>query len=117
VEPLALGAVVSLVVGVATAVGAFVGKRGENRINHGAAVMTGYNGLVDNLQEERDKAREERDQLQVQLAEKDVQLSAAYAELARERAEHAGLQAQIAELTTERQRLLDRIAALGGDTQ
>jgi hypothetical protein len=117
VEPLALGAVVSLVVGVATAVGAYVGKRGENRTAHTGVLITGYGGLVDQVQEERDKVKDERDHLLAQVAEKDQLLAAAYAELARERADKAGLQAQIAELTTERQQLREQLVALGGDTQ
>lgn len=117
VDAVVIGAIGTMVVGAITGLASWHGQRSSARANHTGVVMTGYGGLVDNLQEERDKVRDERDQLQAQLTEKDAQLSAAYAELARERAEKAGLQAQIAELTTERQRLLDRMAALGGDTQ
>lgn len=101
-DPLALGAVATITVGLATAVGAWVGKRGENRANHQGVLMTGYGGLVNELQEERATLRQE--------------LTAAYAELAGERANKAELQAQIAQLQAA---IADRdrqIAALGGPT-
>ncbi len=102
-----LGAVGVIVVGLATAAGAWIGKRGENRIAQSGAVLGGYSTLVDNLQEERDKVR-------AQLAENESRLSAAYAELAGERAGKAELLAQITALTTENARLHARIAELGG---
>ncbi|MFJ6438551.1 hypothetical protein [Streptomyces sp. NPDC091416] len=102
-----LGAVGVIVVGLATAAGAWIGKRGENRAAQSAGVLGGYSSLVDNLQEERDKVR-------AQLVENEVRLAAAYAELAGERAGTADLLRQITELTTENARLHGRIAELGG---
>ncbi|MER6598992.1 hypothetical protein [Streptomyces parvus] len=102
-----LAAVGSIVVGLAAAAAALIGQRTNARATHQGAVMTGYGGLVDNLQEERDTLRRERDELRADL-------TAAYAELASERADRAALQAQIAQLTAE---IADRdrqIAALGG---
>ncbi|MFD6587252.1 MULTISPECIES: hypothetical protein [Streptomyces] len=95
-----LGAIGVIVVGLATATGAWIGKRGENMIG-------GYSSLVDNLQEERDKVRS-------QLTENETRLAAAYAELEGERAGKAELLRQITELTTENARLHARIAELGG---
>ena len=95
-----LGAIGVIVVGLATATGAWIGKRGENMIG-------GYSSLVDNLQEERDKVRS-------QLAENETRLAAAYAELEGERAGKFELLTQITELTTENGRLRARIAELGG---
>jgi enoyl-CoA hydratase/carnithine racemase len=94
-------------VGLATAVGALIGKRGENRVGSTGAVLTSYDALVNNLQEERDRATGK-------LAETDRLLAAAYAELAGERADKAALQGQINALTAEKSRLLQRIADLGG---
>ncbi|WP_125262306.1 hypothetical protein [Streptomyces alboflavus] len=102
-----LGAVGTIVVGLAAAAAALVGQRGANRASQSGAVLGGYSTLVDNLQEERDK-------LARQLAENEVKLAAAYAELASERADKAGLQGQIAALTAENARLRDRIDELGG---
>ncbi|MFB6776474.1 hypothetical protein ACFCX0_03375 [Streptomyces sp. NPDC056352] len=102
-----LGAVGVIVVGLATAVGAWIGKRGENRVSQSGAVLGGYSSLVDNLQEERDKAQQK-------LAENEMRLAAAYAELAGERAGKTELLTQITELTTENARLHARIAELGG---
>lgn len=102
-----LGAVGVIVVGLATAAGAWIGKRGETRATQSGQVLGGYSSLVDNLQEERDKVR-------AQLAENEVRLAAAYAELAGERAGTADLLRQITELTTENARLHARIAELGG---
>ncbi|MGW8746550.1 hypothetical protein [Streptomyces sp. NPDC055794] len=106
-DGLSLGAVATIVVGLAAAAGALIGKRGENRANHSGTVLGGYSSLVDNLQEERNNARE-------RIVENERLLAAAYAELASERADKAALQARIAELTAENQRLRERIAALGG---
>ncbi|MFF9568513.1 hypothetical protein [Streptomyces sp. NPDC014685] len=102
-----LGAVGTITVGLAAAIGALLGKRGENRAAQSGAVLGGYSTLVDNLQEERDKAKQS-------LAETEVRLAAAYAELAGERAANAELLTQISELTAERARLHARIAELGG---
>ncbi|MFD4000835.1 coiled-coil domain-containing protein [Streptomyces rubiginosohelvolus] len=102
-----LAAVGTIVVGLAAAAAALIGQRTNARATHQGAVMTGYGGLVDNLQEERDTLRRERDELRADL-------TAAYAELASERADRAALQAQIAQLTAD---IADRdrqIAALGG---
>lgn len=102
-----LGAMGSILVGLAAAAGALVGQRGANRASQSGAVLGGYSTLVDNLQEERDKAH-------AKIAETDRLLAAAYAELARERADTAGLQRTIAELTAENRRLRDRLTELGG---
>lgn len=102
-----LGAVGTIVVGLAAATAATVGQRGANRANQSGAVLGGYSTLVDNLQEERDKAS-------AKIAENERLLAAAYAELAGERADKALLQTQIATLTAENSRLRDRIAELGG---
>lgn len=102
-----LGAVGTIVVGLAAAIGAVIGKRGENRVSQSGTVLGGYSSLVDNLQEERDKVR-------AQLAENEVKLAAAYAELEGERAGKQELLTQITDLTTENARLQTRIAELGG---
>ncbi|MFD8404676.1 hypothetical protein ACFV1G_08330 [Streptomyces anulatus] len=95
-----LAAVGTIVVGLAAAAAALIGQRTNARATHQGAVMTGYGGLVNELQEERADLREK--------------LAAAYLELASERADRAALQAQIAQLTAA---IADRdrqIAALGG---
>ncbi|WP_405991116.1 hypothetical protein [Streptomyces sp. NBC_00986] len=102
-----LGAVGTIVVGLAAAAAAIVGQRGANRASQSGAVLGGYSTLVDNLQEERDK-------LGRQLAENELKLVAAYAELASERANKAALQGQITTLTTENTLLRERIVELGG---
>lgn len=102
-----LGAVGTIVVGLAAAAAALIGHRGANSASQSGAVLGGYSTLVDNLQEERDKIAR-------QLSENEVKLAAAYAELASERADKAGLQAQIATLTAENTRLRERITELGG---
>ncbi|MEU2740208.1 hypothetical protein ABZ656_33845 [Streptomyces sp. NPDC007095] len=102
-----LGAVGTIVVGLAAAAAAVVGQRGANRASQSGAVLGGYSTLVDNLQEERDKVR-------AQLAENEVRLAAAYAELASERADKALLQGQITALTVENTQLRERIVELGG---
>lgn len=102
-----LGAVGTIVVGLAAAAAAFVGQRGANAASQSGAVLGGYSTLVDNLQEERDK-------LTAKLAENERLLAAAYADLAGERANQAALQAQITTLTAENARLRERIVELGG---
>ena len=104
-----LGAVGTMVVGLAAAGAALIGHRGSNTAQQSGVVMTGYGGLVNELQEERDKLRE-------RLVENERLLAAAYAELASERADKAGLQGQITALTTENTRLRERITELGGHT-
>ncbi|MFF5285174.1 hypothetical protein [Streptomyces sp. NPDC013171] len=105
-----LGAVGSIVVGLAAATAAYVGQRGASRASQSGAVLGGYSTLVDNLQEERDKA-------QTKLAETERLLASAYADLAGERADKAALQTQITALTAEKTRLLARIAELEGTPQ
>ncbi|MFF1417483.1 hypothetical protein [Streptomyces sp. NPDC058280] len=105
-----LGAVGTIVVGLAAATAALIGQRGANRVSQSGAVLGGYSTLVDNLQEERDKA-------QGKLAANELLLAAAYAELAGERADKTALQGQISELTRENALLRARITALGRDTQ
>jgi chromosome segregation ATPase len=107
VDAATLGAVGTIVVGLAAAAAAIVGQRGANRASQSGAVLGGYSTLVDNLQEERDK-------LGRQLAENELKLAAAYAELASERANKAALQGQITTLTTENTLLRERIVELGG---
>lgn|GEM_PF-1165184 len=102
-----LGAVGTILVGLATAVGAFVGKRGENRAAQSGAVLTGYGTLVGDLQEERDKA-------QTKLAETEQRLAEAYRELATTQTDNAQLRAEITVLRAEVERLRARVAELGG---
>ncbi|MFF7171076.1 hypothetical protein [Streptomyces pseudovenezuelae] len=102
-----LGAVGSMVVGLAAAAAALIGHRGANSASQSGVVITGSLGLVNELQEERNG-------LQVKLAEKERLLAAAYAELASERADKAQLHERITELTAEKTRLRERIAELGG---
>ncbi|MFJ8883594.1 hypothetical protein ACIRJR_09290 [Streptomyces sp. NPDC102402] len=97
-----LGAVGTIVVGLAAAAAALIGQRAGARATHQGAVMTGYGGLVNELQEERAAMRTE--------------LTAVYSELARERADKAALHLRVAELEAG---IADRdrqIAALGGTT-
>ncbi|MFE2021288.1 hypothetical protein ACFW9O_24900 [Streptomyces sp. NPDC059499] len=105
-----LAAVGTIVVGLAAAAAALIGQRSNARASHQGAVMTGYGGLVDNLQEERDTLRTERDALRAEL-------TAAYAELAGERANKAELQARVAQLQVDIAERDRQIAALGGPTQ
>ncbi|MCT9144572.1 hypothetical protein [Streptomyces violarus] len=102
-----LGAVGTIVVGLAAAAAALIGHRGANAAQQSGAVLGGYSTLVDNLQEERDK-------LQAKVVENDRLLAAAYAELSAERADKAGLNERITQLTAENLRLRDRIVELGG---
>lgn len=104
-----LGAVGTIVVGLAVAAAALYGHRGANQASQSGAVLGGYSTLVDNLQEERNG-------LQVKISENERLLAAAYAELASERADKAALQTQIAALTAENERLRGRIVELGGQT-
>ncbi|WP_030744426.1 hypothetical protein [Streptomyces sp. NRRL F-5135] len=109
-DAVTLGAVGTIIVGLAAAAAAVYGHRGQQRVNHSGAVMTGYGGLVDQLQEERAELR-------ARIAEKDRDLAAAYAELAAERAEKTALQGQINDLNAEIRELRARLTALGGDPQ
>ncbi|MEV6836756.1 hypothetical protein AB0N17_19990 [Streptomyces sp. NPDC051133] len=102
-----LGAVGTMVVGLAAAAAALVGHRGANAASQSGAVLGGYSTLVDNLQEERDKLRD-------RLVETERLLAAAYAELASERADKAGLHEQITALTAEKVRLREQLVELGG---
>ncbi|MET7481380.1 hypothetical protein ABZT17_44745 [Streptomyces sp. NPDC005648] len=102
-----VSAIGTIAVGLAAAIGALVGKRGENRVGVTGQVLVSYDSLVNQLQEERNAAV-------TKLAETEQRLTAAYAELASERADKAGLHTQIAELTAEKARLLQRITELGG---
>ncbi|MFD5838236.1 hypothetical protein ACFWHV_32505 [Streptomyces collinus] len=102
-----LGAVGTIVVGLAAAGAALIGHRGANSAQQSGVVISGYGGLVNELQEERDKLRD-------RLVETERLLAAAYAELASERAEQAGLHEQITALLVEQARLRDRIIELGG---
>lgn len=99
-----LGAVGTIVAGLAVAGAAFYGHRGTARTSTTGAVINGYGGLVDQLQEERADLRQ-------RLAEAEGKLAEAYAELAGERADKAGLQRAISRLegqcATLRQRIID----------
>jgi septal ring factor EnvC (AmiA/AmiB activator) len=107
VDAATLGAVGTIVVGLAAAAAALIGHRGANAASQSGVVISGYGGLVDQLQEERDKLRD-------RVVENERLLAAAYAELASERADKASLHEQITALTAENTRLRDRIAELGG---
>ncbi|MFI1472022.1 hypothetical protein [Streptomyces wuyuanensis] len=102
-----LGAVGTIVVGIAAAAAALIGQRGQSRAAHTGVVMTGYGGLVDNLQEERDR-------LTAKVTENERLLAEAYAALAGAAADKAQLQTQITELTLENARLREQITQLGG---
>ncbi|MFD4257705.1 hypothetical protein ACFWR9_08735 [Streptomyces sp. NPDC058534] len=102
-----LGAVGTIVVGLAVAAAALYGHRGANAASQSGAVLGGYSTLVDNLQEERAQLRD-------RVVENERLLAAAYAELASERADKAALQTRIAELIAENERLRGRIVELGG---
>jgi septal ring factor EnvC (AmiA/AmiB activator) len=106
VDAATFGAVGTILVGLAAAIGAWIGKRGENRATHQGVVMTGYGGLVNELQEERADLRQK--------------LTEAHAELARERADQAALLARIAHLETEiaarDRQIAELTAARGGPT-
>ncbi|NEB83981.1 DUF3450 domain-containing protein [Streptomyces anulatus] len=82
-----LGAVGTIVVGLAAAAAALIGQRTNARATHQGVVMTGFGGLVNELQEERADLREK--------------LAQAHAELAGERSDKAQLHAQIAQLQAE----------------
>lgn len=97
-----LGAVGTIVVGLAAATAAWIGQRTNARATHQGVVLTGYGGLVNELQEERADLREK--------------LAAAHAELAGERADKAQLHTQIGLLQIEIADLTRQIAALGGPT-
>jgi ATP-dependent protease ClpP protease subunit len=107
VDAATLGAVGTIVVGLAAATAALVGHRGANTAQQSGVVITGSLGLVNELQEERDKAH-------AKIAENERLLAAAYADLAGERADKARLQAEIAELTAENTRLRSLVVELGG---
>jgi chromosome segregation ATPase len=107
VDAATLGAVGTIVVGLAAAGAALIGHRGAAAAQQSGAVLGGYSTLVDNLQEERDKLRD-------RLVETERLLAAAYAELAAERADKAALHEQITALTAEKVRLRERIVELGG---
>jgi ATP-dependent protease ClpP protease subunit len=107
VDAATLGAVGTIVVGLAAAAAALIGHRGANAASQSGVVITGSLGLVNELQEERDKLRD-------RLVENERLLAAAYAELAAERADKAALHEQITALTAEKARLRERIVELGG---
>jgi septal ring factor EnvC (AmiA/AmiB activator) len=106
VDAATIGAVATIVVGLAAAAAAIIGQRSNARATHQGVVMTGYGGLVNELQEERADLRQK--------------LTEAHAELARERADQAALLARIAHLETEiaarDRQIADLTAALGGPT-
>ncbi|MFE3386382.1 DUF3450 domain-containing protein [Streptomyces anulatus] len=93
-----LAAVGTIVVGLAAAAAALIGQRTNARATHQGVVMTGFGGLVNELQEERADLREK--------------LAQAHAELAGERSDKAQLHAQIAQLQAEIAERDRQIAAL-----
>ncbi|WP_327333727.1 hypothetical protein [Streptomyces anulatus] len=93
-----IGAVGTIVVGLAAAAAALIGQRTNARATHQGVVMTGFGGLVNELQEERADLREK--------------LAQAHAELAGERSDKAQLHAQIAQLQAEIAERDRQIAAL-----
>lgn len=93
-----IGAVGTIVVGLAAAAAAWIGQRSSARATHQGVVMTGYGGLVNELQEERADLRDK--------------LTAALTELASERADKAALHARIAQYEGEIADRDRRIAAL-----
>ncbi|MFG2899517.1 hypothetical protein ACGFZH_20850 [Streptomyces zaomyceticus] len=102
-----LGALGTILVGLAVAGASLVGHLTQSRSARDGQVVGGYSTLVDDLQEERD-------QLRTQLTDKTTELAAAYAELARERADTTTMHRRIAELTTECDGLRERLAELEG---
>ncbi|MEU8886751.1 hypothetical protein [Streptomyces sp. NPDC048442] len=102
-----LGAIGTIVVGLAAATAAWIGQRSSARAAHQGAVMTGFGSLVDQLQEERNG-------LQNKLTTAEAALAAAYAELSRERADRAALQTEIASLQILIADLERQLAHLGG---
>ncbi|MET4927341.1 hypothetical protein P3L51_34120 [Streptomyces sp. PSRA5] len=103
------GAVGLVAAGLITALAAVYGHRGQQRVTQSGVLITGYGGLVDQLQEERAQA-------QAKLTETELRLAQAYADLAQERADKATLERRISELTAERGELRARIAELEGHT-
>ncbi|WP_381797316.1 hypothetical protein [Streptomyces niveus] len=103
------GAVGIIAAGIVTAAAAVYGHRGQQRVTQSGVLITGYGGLVDQVQEERDRAT-------AKLAETELRLAQAYADLAQERADKATLERRISELTTERGELRAQIAELEGRT-
>ncbi|MFD3517692.1 hypothetical protein [Streptomyces sp. NPDC058657] len=97
-----LGAIGTIAVGLAAATAALIGHRSSARATHQGTLMTGFGGLIDQLQEERNL-------LQSKLTE-------AYVELARERADRAALEAEIGRLRTTIAHLEHQIRDLGGRT-
>lgn len=79
-----VGAVAALLASVLTGVAAMYGSRGANRAAREGGVLTGYNSLTDQLQEERNEMR--------------ADLSAVRAELAAERLESARLRLLVTQL-------------------
>ncbi|MFE7370153.1 DUF3450 domain-containing protein [Streptomyces anulatus] len=98
VDAATLAAVGTIVVGLAAAAAALIGQRTNARATHQGVVMTGFGGLVNELQEERADLREK--------------LAQAHAELAGERSDKAQLHAQIAQLQAEIAERDRQIAAL-----
>ncbi|MFF8610804.1 hypothetical protein ACF06X_33400 [Streptomyces sp. NPDC015346] len=96
-----VGALVAFAGVLATAVVAFVGKRGE-------LSLSSLSTLTDELQEERSNLKEERALLKEEIVEKNAALVAKDAALAEACAQRAAAEAEIARL-----RLI--ITNLGGD--
>jgi hypothetical protein len=96
-----VGALVAFAGVLATAVVAYVGKRGELSLN-------GLNSLTDQLQEERSSLKQELTEKKQELLEKTVALAQKDAALAAEAAGRASTEAENA-------RLRAIIVQLGGD--
>lgn len=103
------GAVGIIAAGLLAAVAAVYGHRGQRRVTESGVLITGYGGLVDQLQEERADLREK-------LAQSEARLAEAYADLAQERTDRTAAERQITALTAERDGLRARIAVLEGGT-
>jgi hypothetical protein len=75
----AVGTLGALLAGVGTLTGGlftWIGKRGENRVNHSGTALTGYSTLTSSLQKERDR-------LERKVADRDATHAADQTELAR----------------------------------
>lgn len=97
-----VGALVAFAGVMATAIVAFVGKRGE-------LTLSGLNSLTDQLQEERVNLKEEVVSLKVELAASKLELAEKTA------ASSAALAAERAQGEAENARLRRIIVQLGGD--
>lgn len=68
-------AIAALIAGPVAAVAAMYGSRGANRAAREGTVVTGFNSLTDQLQEERADLRSENATLRTELAAKDLEIA------------------------------------------